>query len=182
LSALQKTKFASQNKQGNPQLKKICLTLSLLSSLSASVYAGEPAPELLVHAAQCLTVKNHLPPAKATALSLGYMVDERSYPGEKVLYLVDYPSSNRSQGYVFTIFLTQKGDSQIFDIQNNAKFVTTKGQIDFDEPPLGGAWTQEHLISAINHIVRQPTNIVPVRDLLAPSPLVMCRSYTDNKQ
>jgi hypothetical protein len=162
-------------------MKNTCLTLLLLSCLTVTVYAGEQAPELLIHAAQCLSAKQHLPPTKATSLNLGYLVDEKSYPGEKVLYLLDYSGPSHSSGYVFSIFLTQQGSSEIFDIQNNARFVTKKEGIDFVEPPLGGSWTQEHLASAIEQIKQQPSFTVPVKDLRSSSSLVRCVSYTDNK-
>ncbi len=162
-------------------MKNTCLALLLLSCLTATVHAGEQTPELLIHAAQCLTAKQHLPPTKATSLNLGYLVDEKSYPGEKVLYLVDYSDPGRSRGYVFAIFLTQQGSSEIFNIQNNARFVAKKDGIDFVEPPLGGTWTQEHLTSAIKQIERQPSFTVPVKDLLPPSSLIRCGSYTDSK-
>lgn len=162
-------------------MKNISLALLLFCCLTATVYAGEQAPQLLIHAAQCLTAKQHLPPTKATSLNLGYLIDEKSYPGEKVLYLVDYSGPSRSRGYVFAIFLTQQGSSEIFDIQNNARFVTKKEGIDFVEPPLGGTWTQEHLTAAIEQIEQQPSLTVQVKDLLSSSSTVRCVSYTDNK-
>jgi hypothetical protein len=162
-------------------MKNTCLALLLLSCLTTTLYAGEQAPELLIHAAQCLTAKKHLPPTKASSLNFGYLIDEESYPGEKVLYLVEYSGPGHSSGYVFSIFLTQQGSSEIFNIQNNARFVTKKEGIDFVEPPLGGTWTQEHLTSAIKQIERQPSLTVQVKDLLRSSSAVRCVSYTDNK-
>jgi hypothetical protein len=93
---------------------------------------------ILAEAAQCLAAKNHLPPSKATVVSFGYVLDAKSYPGEKVLYVVEYLGPGRSEGYVFAVFLTQKGTRRIFNIQNNAKFVRSKDGIGFVEPPLGG--------------------------------------------
>jgi hypothetical protein len=88
--------------------------------LSPAIYAQEQAPKLLSEAAQCLISKTFL---KANALSLGYLVDKKSWPGEEVLYVVSYTSASRTRGYVFTIFLKMQKDSLVFDIQNNAKFV-----------------------------------------------------------
>jgi hypothetical protein len=163
-------------------MKNACLALLLLSCLGTTVCAQEQPPELLVNAAQCLSVKEHLPRSRAKALTFGYWVDGQSYPGEKVVYVVEYLGSGRSKGMVFAIFLTQDHGQRVFNIQNNAKFVRTKDDtegVDFVEPPLGGTWTQEHLIAAIKRIEQQPSFIIPVKDLLAPSPLTQCQSYTD---
>jgi hypothetical protein len=167
---------------GDPLMKRTCLALLLLSCLSTAVCAQEQPPELLVNAAQCLAAKDHLPRSKAKALTFGYWVDEQSYPGEKVVYVVEYLGSGRSKGMVFAIFLTQDHGRRVFNIQNNAKFVRSKDDtegVDFVEPPLGGTWTQEHLIAAIKQIERQPSFTVPVANLVAPWPLTQCESYTD---
>jgi hypothetical protein len=165
-------------------MKNICLAVLLLSCLSRTVCAQEQAPKLLIQAAQCLEAKKHLPPSKATTLSFGYLVDSKSYPGEKVLYVVDYMGSDLSEGMVFAIFLEQHDRRRIFNIQNNARFVRSKNDIedvDFVEPPLGGIWTQEHLVAAIKRIERQPRFELRVRDLLTPSDLTQCESYADRK-
>jgi hypothetical protein len=166
-------------------VKNTCLALSLLIFLSPIVCAQERAPLLLVRAVQCLAVKQFLPSSKATALSFGYLVDEESYPGEKVLYLINYANPARSDGLVFAIFLTQQRNRQVFNIQNNASFVLSRINFDFDgvsfvDPPLGGDWTQGHLASAIRRIEKQPRFIIPVKDLLTVTPLTDCESYTDH--
>jgi hypothetical protein len=127
-------------------MKNTCLALLLLSCLSTTVCAQEQAPKLLREAAHCLTAKKQdcqdwldLENSRATALSFGYMLDAKSYPGEKVLYVVVYTGPGRSEGVVFAIFLTQQGGRRIFNIQNNARFVRSKygiEGIDFVEPPL----------------------------------------------
>lgn len=161
-----------------------CLALLLLSCLGTTTRAQDEPPKLLVNAAQCLAAKNHLPRSKARTLSLGFLVDVDSYQGEKVLYVVDYMGRGRSKGMVFAIFLAQQSGRQVFNIQNNAKFVRSKDDmegVNFVEPPLGGTWTQEHLVSAIKQIERQPNFTVSVKELLAPSPLIQCESYADRK-
>ncbi len=163
-------------------MKKISLVISLLICLSTTVCAREQVPQLLIGAAYCLAVKHNFQPSKATTLSFGYFVDDKSYPGEKVLYLVNYAAHSRSNGFVFAIFLTQRDDRQVFNIQNNASFVLSRDDIDgitFVNPPLGGIWTQEHLISAIKRIEKQRRFTIPVKDLLAATPLTVCESYTD---
>lgn len=165
-------------------MKNSCLAALLLSCLSYTVRAQEQAPKLLVQAAQCLQEKNHLPPSKTTTLSIGYLVDTKSYPGERVLYVVNYVGSGRSEGMVFTILLEQRDRRRIFNIQNNARFVRSRDStegVDFVEPPLGGTWTQEHLMAAIKRIEGQPRFELSVKDLLRPSDSTLCESYADRK-
>jgi hypothetical protein len=166
--------------------KWLALLLLLICS-SSVVYAQEQAPTLLREVAHCLAIKNDLldiSDTKTTALSLGFLVDTKSYPRERVLYVVSYTGPGRSEGFVFTVFLQQHDQSLIFNIQNNAKFVRSKGGIegvDFVEPPLGGTWTQEHLVRAIKRIEGQPKFSVQVKDLQAPFPTTECESYADSK-
>ena len=105
--------------------------------------------------------------------------------------MVVYASPGRSDGWVFSVFLSQKREARIFSINNNAKFVRSykegvafrKEGVNFvsGEDPLGGIWTQEHIAEAIQRIGRQPRFPVRVQDLLKPSPLTQCESYADAK-
>ncbi|MFZ0819929.1 MAG: hypothetical protein WAM91_07655 [Candidatus Acidiferrales bacterium] len=163
-------------------MKKTMLAISLLFWLGTTVHAQEKTPQLLLHAVHCLAVKNFLPSSKATRLTFGYFLDERSYPGDKVIYVVMYSASARSNGLVFAIFLTEHEGSQDFNIQNNASFVLSKDEPDgvaFRTPPLGGTWSQEHLASAIKQIERHPRFTISVKDLSAADPSIGCESYAD---
>jgi hypothetical protein len=163
-------------------MKRILPALLFLVCLRETLCAQEKAPSLLVHAAQCLVKKSFFPRSRAATLSLGYFLDEKSYPGEKVLYLVDFTAYHRSDGLVFTIVLTSQGDRQIFNIQNNGSFRLSKDEFDgirFVDPPLGGTWTQQHIAAAIQQIERQSRFTVPVSELSAVALLVDCESYTD---
>ncbi len=140
---------------------------------------------VLIRAAHCLAEKNQLPSSNATKLSFGYFLDEKSYPGEIVLYVVNYSSPIRTNGSVFTIFLTEDRGGQVFNVQNNASFVLSKDDLEgvsFVNPPLGGTWTQEHLASAIKRIEKQPRFSITVNKLLAADSSVRCASYTDPQQ
>jgi hypothetical protein len=162
--------------------KKITLAISLLFCLSATAYSQEQAPQLLLHAAQCLEAKQFMPSSKATKLTFGYFLDEKSYPGTKEMYVVIYAAPARSNGLVFAIVLTQQDDHQVFDIQNNASFVLSKDEpigVSFVTPPLGGTWTQEHLASAIKEIEKQPRFALSAKDLSAADPSLVCEAYTD---
>ena len=68
-------------------MKKIAMLL--LICLGATVYAHGQTPQLLLRAAQCLAVKDFLPSSRATRLSFGYLLDEKSYPGDRVMYVVN---------------------------------------------------------------------------------------------
>lgn len=154
----------------------------LLICLGATVHAQEQKPQLLFRAAQCLAVKHFLPSSKATRLTFGYLLDEKSYPGDKVIYVVNYAAPARSNGLVFAVFLTEHEGLQDFDIQNNASFVLSKdelGGVAFVNPPLGGTWTQEHLASAIKRIEKQPRFTISFKDLSAADASIRCESYTD---
>jgi hypothetical protein len=127
--------------------------------LGVSALAQGNPPEIVRNALGCLQRKNFLPGDKRL-LSTAYWVDAKSYPGEKVLYLIVYERPNRSQGLVFSIFLDGSATRTVFDIQNNAEFLRTgradadfkKEGVKFVEPPLWGIWTQEHIAAAIVRI------------------------------
>jgi len=178
--------FAPVKKMRRLAVKMISLAVSLLACVAATAWPQEQPPQLLIRAAHCLAVKNNFPRSKAPSLTFGFLVDEKSYPGEKVMYVVTYAAPARSNGLVFAIHLTQRDDYQVFDIQNNASFVLTVDPrkedydgVSFVTPPLGGGWTQERLASAIQQIEKQPRFTIPVKDFLAASPLTNCESYTD---
>lgn len=163
-------------------MKKIMLAISLLLCLSATAYSQEQAPQLLLHAAQCLEAKQFLPSSKATKLTFGYFLDEKSYPGTKEVYVVAYAAPARSNGLVFAIVLTQKDGHDVFDIQNNASFVLSKDEpigVSFGNPPLGGTWTQEHLASAIKEIEKHQRATILVKDILTIDSSISCEAYTD---
>ena len=151
-------------------------------SLSGTATAQPAGDDLLNRAAQCLAVKGFLPRAASGKPAFGYLLDDKSYPGKTTIYIVDYRSSSRTSGSVFTVFLTKRNGSQFFNVQNNADFTLTKSGNDgvsFTNPPLGGIWTSEHLSSAIRQIRKQPTSMIPAKDLLVPNSSIKCEAYTD---
>src|SRR5579863_7758743 len=157
-------------------MKRIPLAISLLFWLGVTVYSEEQTPQPLLHAAQCLAVKKFLPSSEARNLTFGYSLDEKSYPGDSVIYLVKYAAPARSNGSVFAIFLTEHDGHQTFNIQNNASFVLSKSEpsgVSFVNPPLGGTWTQEHLASAIKEIEKRPRFALSAKDLFAADPSVV---------
>jgi hypothetical protein len=139
---------------------------------------------LLHGAAHCIAAKGFLPPTKATKMTFGYLLDEKSYPGEKMLYVVMYPNPSRPDGFVFTIFLAEHDGRPDFNIQNNARFTLSKDGdegVSFAAPPLGGTWTQEHLVSAIRQIEKQARTTILSKDMLTIDSTVSCEAYTDSQ-
>lgn len=163
-------------------MKKICAVISLLTCFGAAIHAQQQMPPLLLHAAHCLEVKDFLPASNARKLTFGYFLDEQSYPGDKVIYIVAFAAPARSNGSVFAVFITADGSSEDFNVQNNARFVLSKHEsigVSFVSPPLGGTWTQEHLASAIRQIEKQPRFTISAKNLLAVDSSVSCEAYTD---
>jgi hypothetical protein len=163
-------------------MKKVSPAISLVICLGATVHSQEQTPQLLFRAAHCLAVKDFLPSSRSKTLILGYLLDEKSYAGDKVIYLVQYAAPARSNGLVFAIFLTERDGHQDFNIQNNASFVLSKDDlhgVSFVNPPLGGTWTQERLASAIERIEKLSRFAIPVKELYTADPSISCESYTD---
>lgn len=154
----------------------------LLTFVSLDAQAQDHTPKVLTEAAHCLAVKDFLSASEHGVITLGYIVDEHSYPGEKVIYVVSYAGPKRSSGVVFAVFFTESGSQQSFDIQNNAGFTLSKNEpsgVSFVTPPLGGIWTQEHLAAGIRQIVKQSRYPIPARDLLAADSSTQCKAYID---
>jgi hypothetical protein len=162
-------------------MKKIGLAILIVASFGATGRARRKTPPLLFHAAHCLAVKQFLPRTKASKFTFGYILDQHSWPGEKVIYVVLYAAPARSSGWVFEVFLSAKDRREILNIQNNAKFVLSRragSGVSFVNPPLGGIWTQAHLVSAIKEIEKQPRFVIPIKNLYATDSY-NCESYTD---
>jgi hypothetical protein len=153
----------------------------ILGSAATACPQGEP-PLMLLRAAQCLASKQFLPPAKSSRMSFGYFLDEKSYPAERVLYVVNFAAPDRLNGLVFTVVLTEQDGIEGFDIQNNASFILSKKNtsgVDFVNPPLGGTWTQQHIASAIQQIEKQTRFTIQAAALASADSSARCEAYTD---
>lgn len=163
-------------------MKSVAVGALLLFCVAATVQSPGQAPRFLFHAAQCLAAKKFLPSLKTRKLTFGYTVDEKSHPGRKVVYVVEYAGPARSNGRVFAVFVTVHDGRDVFNIQNNASFTLSKrepGSVSFASPPLGGAWTQEHLVSAIREVEKRSRFTIAVEDLLRTDESISCEAYTD---
>ena len=148
--------------------------------LSCTAHTQDSGEMLLHRAAHCLADKDFLIHTKSTTLTFGYILDEESYPKEKVLYVVNYLSPSRPDGFIFAIFLTEQDTRLDFNIQNNARFrLSKKDGVSFLTPPLGGTWTQEHLVSAVKRIEKQPSVAISVKNLFTVDSSISCEAYTD---
>jgi hypothetical protein len=101
------------------------------------------------------------------------------YDDGRPVYVVSYTTANRNHGYIFDIALKTEGTSTIFTLQNNARFVRSGQNVDFIDPPLGGTWTQEHLVSAVNQLSKQATSSFQMRNVKTLNTSVSCKSYAD---
>lgn len=162
-------------------MKKFAVTALLLASFGTTARAQRNVSRLLFQVTRCLAAKHFLPQSSTWRLTLGYILDGKSYPGEKIIYVVTFRSSTESSGTVFAVFSLIKDGHESFNIQNNAGFVLTKQEpigVSFTTPPLGGNWTQRRLASAIREIEKRRRFTISSKDLSARSPC-NCESYTD---
>jgi hypothetical protein len=162
------------------QAMKISFALIPFVLCAITAEAQQPAPEVVLRASQCLQAKGFIEsPPSTQNLLFGYFLDSISYPGKHVAYITQYTKPDRSQGFVYAVFYSVHNGHTFFDIQNNARFIRRKNGIDFVDPPLGGEWTQQHLIEGIERAAKEPAVSITVKSLTVPLGASECRSYTD---
>jgi len=161
------------------------LLLSLLVCKDCAAYSQDSGAKLFRGASHCLVTEKQdwlaVQKAVSKTLEFGFVIDPKSGPGGNHIYVVAYTNPDRSKGRVFDLRYQQKADSTLFDVQNNASFVKSGTGIAFDDPPLGGTWTQTQLLSAIKQIEHSASIRLNIVDLTAPYPDVSCNSYVGNK-
>jgi hypothetical protein len=156
----------------------------LVGFFASTLHAQEHAPELLTASAHCLVIEKQdwlgLNESKAASVRLGYIVDAKSYPNEKHLFIVAYTGSR--EGKLFDIKIETSGAKQRFTIENNATFVHSPKGVSFVDPPLGGVWTTEHLQAAVKRIELESKQFVLfTKDLRSPQAQTECHSYADKQ-
>jgi hypothetical protein len=160
------------------------LWISLLCSFAWVPASGqERPPSLLVQSAQCLAAKEFLVRDARANFEFGYWIDTQSYPGQPVLYVIDFLRTDGREGAVFTIFADEKHGRPNFDIQNNGKFkISASGKsVDFPEEILGGIWTHKQVTAAIKRIERQPRLSISRDVVFSRSDDSSCHSYADRE-
>lgn len=166
-------------------MRNIAVVVLLVICSTATVQARGQPTKLLLQAVQCLAAKNFLPSPRASSTEYGYYLDEKSYPGQKVLYVVEYAARSYENGWVYQAFITERDGHRVFNIQNNATFVMSRSDpsgVTFTGSPLGGVWTHKHLALAIKEIEESPRFTIPEIDLSPVSKSIICEAYTDPDQ
>ena len=155
--------------------------LVLLSVLLATSPAPHSPPDAATSAAlRCLEEKRFLVSSGVAPMLVAAWLDERSYPGERVLYLAHYRSESRRSGWIFVLFREGTG----WTVANNAAFEVSgdkSGRVEFTGTgqPLGGTWTQTHVELAIKRLAEQPLHSVGRDQLQREDAAQGCSAYTD---
>lgn len=161
-------------------MRKNCVALFLLICMSGAAYAQQQTPKILEQAAHCLASKKLIAISPASPLNFGYVIDAKSVPGKKVLYVVATPASNHSAGRAFAIFFRERRRRPLFDIQNGVTFLISGNQVNFVVPPAGGSAAEPPFVQAIQQIQGQPMISIADTILLAPANHLQCDAYTDS--
>jgi hypothetical protein len=165
------------------ELKKNCVALLLMVGMSGAMWAQQQTPKVVEQAAQCLAAKKLISVSAATPLNFGYVIDTKSVPGKKVLYLVATPVSNRSAGRAFAIFFRERRRRPIIDIQNGATFLRSGDGpqgVGFVVPPAGGTAAEPPFVDAIQQIEGQPMISIAGTILQGAPKHLQCDAYTDS--
>lgn len=148
---------------------------------AGTLFADEP-PRLLVDAAQCLATSKEdwldLGRRKPTDLEMGLATDNKSYPGEQLLYVVDFASPMHTSGTVATFLVDGKEPNLTLRLQYNVHFVQSDegaSIVHLVNPPFGGIGTQQHVVDAI-HKVGFQTWTIPVQSLVTKPDVAACQS------
>lgn len=161
-----------------------CLPLLLLACAWAALPAQitDPPPDELLDAAHCLATASQdwlgLAKDNPAQLEMGYVSDNKSYPGQDLLNVVDYTTRTHSAGMVFNFLTKGKDPHRILRLQFRTRFRQTDDgtqQLELVDPPLGGIWTQDQVLSAIRQIGFH-TYTVPISDVFNRPRGVQCES------
>lgn len=149
-----------------------CLALLLLACCSAAAQVPEPPPGELLDAAHCLAAANQNwirgAHHNATELELGYVNDTKSYPGQELVYLVDYTTPTHTAGQVSTFLERGKESHRVVRLQLTIGFRQSDDgsqRIELVDPPLGGISMQDAVVAAVRKVGFH-TYTVAVADIL----------------
>lgn len=160
---------------------RVFAVILTISFCAGALYADQP-PKLLVDAAQCLATSKEdwleLGHRKPTDLEMGLVTDDKSYPGQQLLYVVDFASPLHTSGSVATFVVNGKEPHLILRLQYNVQFVQSDegaSNVRLVDPPFGGIGTQQHVVNAI-HKVGFQTFTIPVQSLVTKPNAAECQS------
>lgn len=159
------------------------LAVGLLLSLPATLLPQQPPPpKLLVDAAQCLATSKEdwlsLGRRKANEVEMGFVTDTKSYPGEQLLYIVNFTTPLHTSGLVATFLADGKEPHLTLRLQYKVNFRQSDDgsqRVELINPPFGGISTQERVISAV-HQVEQRTWTIPLSPLVTQPNVADCES------
>ena len=164
-------------------MPKLALLFLLMLWGGVEAYSQEHGPDLLHGASHCLAVEDvdwlAVQRTHVKFVRMGYAFGIETEPGERHIYVIAYEGARRSSGKIFDVFYYKKGRKTLFDVQNNASFKWSGKLVDFVDTPLGGVWTQTHLLTAVKRAGWRPVTQFSVKDLSKPNPDVTCRSYVN---
>ena len=165
-------------------MKPFLAALSIMIPLTNIAHAQKVENATLVSALHCIRDGDHdwLGSALSTRpiLHAAAVADNTSYPGHPHLIIAVY--SNGTSGQVYDVERSAKAGKKYLRIENNAAFSLVNGEIVFDDPPLGGVWTQDHLVASLKRIMSRTQQSFMNSTLMAPQPNVVCSSYATHKQ
>lgn len=163
-------------------MKSLPLLLLVCAAAALPAQIPDPAPDELLDAAHCLASAGgdwlNLAKDNPALLEMGYVTDSKSYPGQNLLNVVDYTTRTHSAGMVFTFLTKGKDPHRVLHLQYRTRFRQSDDgsqQLELLDPPLGGIWTQEQVLSAIRQIGFH-TYTIPIADVLNRSGAVQCDS------
>lgn len=164
-----------------------CIPILLLACMSVAVPAQiqEPAPDPLLDAGHCLAGAQQdllgLNQTYASQLELGFVADSKTVPGQDLLNIVEYTTRTHTDGRVFTFLAKGKDSHRVLRLQFKTAFRQSDDgsqRLELVDPPLGGVWTQDQLLSAIRQVGFHTYSIL-VGDLRNRSAAVQCESEPD---
>ncbi len=162
---------------------RLLLLAALLSLLVPFLSAQERAPVQLFEAAQCLATDplHWVDVSNKKELVLAYLPEGRSFNGARFIDVVVFNNSKHDQGFIFDIRVHEEGRRHIYSVENNAAWKKEADEYKFEEPPLGGNFRQNQMVSILQQIHRHHKWYeAQVRLLLKPNPHLRCESNVED--
>jgi len=174
--------------------------LLFLCASAAGAQITVPPPAGLLDAGHCLATSHQdwlgLAQTHPYDLELGYVDVPKAAHGDDLIYIVHYTTPTHTEGVVYTLLahgrdsLFAHGESlfghgkeshRTIQLQYRTAFRQSDDgseQLVLVDPPLGGIWTQDRILSAI-HQVGFHTWTIPVTDLENRPAAIDCESSPD---
>ncbi|HYX53810.1 MAG TPA: hypothetical protein VE783_10200 [Candidatus Limnocylindrales bacterium] len=129
---------------------------------SAAAQRQKQPPALLQDAVYCATTDHGgwLNPQlhKDKKVRVSFTIDRKSYEGKEHLVLVFNQSDSSAQA--FDIIVTRSNHALNLHMVNNAGFKRISREFEWNYPPLGGVWTQEHFEQNIRNANSSGTYLI----------------------